>query len=75
MPINHNEIMCKTCRAFRPSLEMDIELSGQLEAAERPYGTCFVHKDRVREDEWCGSWEASIWMEWVKEHERHLGNG
>lgn len=48
------EIMCKNCRAFRPSLETDIELSGQLEAVQRPYGTCVLLDDHVQEEEWCG---------------------
>ena len=64
-----DEVMCKNCRAFRPSLEMDIELSGQLEAVERPYGSCVLLEDQVREDEWCGQWVANKWLKWKVEHE------
>ena len=50
-----DEVMCKNCRAYRPYLETEIELSGQLEAVEKPYGSCVILEDQVEENEWCGA--------------------
>lgn len=50
-----DEVMCRNCRAYRPYLEAEIELSGQLEAVEKPYGSCVILEDQVGENEWCGA--------------------
>ena len=50
----NEKVSCKNCRAYRPTTDVEAELSGRFETETMPYGWCIFMDDKVREDEWCG---------------------